>query len=198
MYLEFDNKKYVCRLFFLRVCDIVLSIVGLVVTLPIIAIVCLVAYAGSGSPLFFQERVGRQQKPFTIVKFRTMRKGTRAVGTHDVNATAITGVGRVLRRTKMDELPQLLNVLAGQMSFVGPRPCLPMQVELIAERQKRGVYDARPGVTGLAQINDVDMSTPRKLARYDALMIGNMTLGSYFYYIFATVLGKGLGDRVKS
>ena len=125
-----------------------------------------------------------------------MKKGTLSVGTHDVDSTAITSLGKVLRRTKLDELPQLFNVALGQMSLVGPRPCLPTQTELISERRKRGVFKVRPGITGLAQISGVDMSTPRKLARYEAIMIDNMSLKSYFYYIAATALGKGLGDRV--
>ena len=97
----------------------------------------------------------------------------------------------------MDELPQLFNVLLGHMSLVGPRPCLSSQKELIEERNQRGVFKIRPGITGLAQINGIDMSTPRKLARYDALMINSMTLRLYAKLIISTILGQGHGDRVK-
>jgi lipopolysaccharide/colanic/teichoic acid biosynthesis glycosyltransferase len=150
----------------------------------------------TGSPIFLQQRVGRNQKPFTLVKFRTMRKDTASVASHLASASAITSFGHFLRRTKLDELPQLWNVLKGEMSLVGPRPCLFNQEELIEERQSRGVLAARPGITGLAQVNDIDMSTPRLLAETDQKMLENLTIGAYFKYIFMTVAGKGAGDRV--
>ena len=161
-------------------------------------IIYMIGLIDTGSPLFFQQRVGKNQQLFTLVKFRTMKKDTVSVGTHDVDLAAITGIGKVLRRTKLDEFPQLFNVLLGHMSFVGPRPCLPTQRKLVSEREKRGVYGVRPGITGLAQINEVDMSTPRKLARYDAIMIRNLSPRTYFYFILATALGKGSGDRVNT
>ena len=102
-----------------------------------------------------------------------------------------------LRRTKLDELPQLWNVLKGEMSFVGPRPCLFNQTELIAERRSRGVFEARPGITGLAQVSNIDMSTPKLLAEIDAHMLKELTMPAYFKYIFMTVGGKGSGDVVK-
>jgi lipopolysaccharide/colanic/teichoic acid biosynthesis glycosyltransferase len=126
-----------------------------------------------------------------------MSPGTQSVGTHLVDSTSITKLGHFLRKTKLDELPQLFNVIRGDMSLVGPRPCLLNQLELIEERDKRGVYTVRPGITGLAQVNHVDMSTPRKLAIYDGLMIRNFTLCNYLYLILATSIGRGKGDRVK-
>jgi len=150
----------------------------------------------TGSPIFRQQRVGRNQKPFTLVKFRTMKKDTASVASHLASANAITPFGHFLRRTKLDELPQLWNVLKGEMSLVGPRPCLFNQEELIDERESRGVLSARPGITGLAQVNDIDMSTPRLLAETDQKMLKNLTVGAYFKYIFMTVAGKGAGDRV--
>ncbi len=101
---------------------------------------------------------------------------TQSFGTHLVDSTSITITGRLLRNTKLDELPQLVNVLPGQMSLVGPRPCLPNQEELVHECEASGVFATRPGITGLAQINDVDMSTPRKLARYDKILIEKLNL----------------------
>jgi lipopolysaccharide/colanic/teichoic acid biosynthesis glycosyltransferase len=118
------------------------------------------------------------------------------VASHLASADAITPFGRFLRRTKLDELPQLWNVLKGEMSLVGPRPCLFNQQELIAEREARGVFGARPGITGLAQVNEIDMSTPQLLAETDQTMLQNLTVGAYFKYIFMTVAGKGAGDRV--
>ena len=151
----------------------------------------------TGSPLFRQERLGVDQKPFNLLKFRSMHLNTQAIATHLVQVNAITNWGRFLRRSKLDELPQLLNVLKGDMSFVGPRPNLFNQAELIKERSKRGVYGLRPGITGLAQIHKIDMSTPQLLAETDAKMIIQLNIFNYFKYIFLTLFGKGFGDRVR-
>jgi len=123
---------------------------------------------------------------------------TGSVGTHLVDAASITKLGRFLRKTKLDELPQLFNVLLGHMSLVGPRPCLPNQTELVGEREKRSVFKVRPGITGLAQVNEVDMSNPRKLARYEQLMIERMGLNLYVKLIITTAFGKGRSDRVRT
>jgi lipopolysaccharide/colanic/teichoic acid biosynthesis glycosyltransferase len=108
----------------------------------------------------------------------------------------ITKLGRVLRKTKLDELPQLINVLLGSMSFVGPRPNLYNQLDLINHRSIKGVYKVRPGITGLAQINNIDMSTPELLAKIDGEMIQDMSLVNYFKYIMKTVTGSGSGDAI--
>lgn len=181
----------------IRLFDVVFAVLGLVVGFPALLVITLIGLFDTGSPIFRQERVGRNRKPFILVKFRTMRPETASVASHLADASAITPLGRFLRRTKLDELPQLWNVLKGEMSLVGPRPCLFSQEELIAEREQRGVLNARPGITGLAQINDIDMSTPRLLAETDAKMLSGMSIKTYFYYIVMTVLGRGAGDRVK-
>lgn len=181
----------------IRFLDVVFALAGLVIGFPVLVVLWVLGLRDTGSPLFRQERVGRNKKPFTLVKFRTMRKDTASVASHLASANAITPFGRFLRRTKLDELPQLWNVLKGEMSLVGPRPCLFNQEELVAEREERGVLDARPGITGLAQISDIDMSTPRLLAETDARMLADLTVGNYFRYIFLTITGKGSGDRVK-
>ena len=182
----------------LRLLDLVFSITGLVLGAPVLLVIYVVGLFDTGSPLFRQERVGRDQRPFTLVKFRTMRPDTVSVASHLADASAITRLGAFLRSTKLDELPQLWNVLKGDMSLVGPRPCLFNQVELINERAARAVFDARPGITGLAQVSNIDMSTPKLLAETDARMLQNLGLSSYFKYIFMTVGGKGAGDRVKA
>ncbi len=182
----------------LRLFDIFFAVIGLIFGLPVFLFVLLIGLFDTGSPLFFQERVGRHRKPFTLVKFRTMKKDTASVGTHLADASAITPLGRFLRRTKLDELPQLWNVLTGDMSLVGPRPCLFNQEKLIDARDARGVFAARPGITGLAQINEIDMSTPELLAQTDAKMLQGLTVISYFRYIIATVCGKGAGDRIRN
>ena len=182
----------------IRFLDVVLSGLGLVVTAPLMLVLWLLGWRDTRSPLCRQERVGRHQRPFTLVKFRTMRLDTASVATHLAEASAVTPFGRFLRRTKLDELPQLWNVLKGEMSLVGPRPCLPNQEELIAERQKRGVFEVPPGITGLAQVNGIDMSEPARLAEVDERMIRTLTLKDYFRYLVLTVTGKGSGDRVRS
>lgn len=180
----------------IRLFDFFFSLLGLVFGFPVLLILWVVGFFDTGSPLFRQERVGRNKKPFTLVKFRTMKKDTASVASHLASADAITPFGHFLRRTKLDELPQLWNVLKGEMSLVGPRPCLFNQEELIAERESRGVLAARPGITGLAQVNDIDMSTPELLAETDQKMLASLSVGAYFKYIFMTVAGRGAGDRV--
>jgi O-antigen biosynthesis protein WbqP len=152
----------------IRVFDFVFSLFGLVLGFPVFLLLFVVGYFDTGAPLFKQERVGRYQKPFTLVKFRTMKLNTVSVATHLADASAITKFGHFLRKTKLDELPQLWNVL-----------------------------NVRPGITGLAQVNEIDMSTPDLLAETDQAMIVSLSLSDYFGYIVKTVLGKGGGDRIK-
>ncbi|CEG52543.1 Sugar transferase [Stutzerimonas xanthomarina] len=180
----------------IRVFDFVFSLLGLLVGLPVLLVLTVIGLFDTGSPIFRQVRVGRNQKPFTLVKFRTMKVDTASVATHLASSASITRFGHFLRKSKLDELPQLWNVLKGEMSLVGPRPGLFNQEELTAERAKRGVFNVRPGITGLAQVSDIDMSTPVLLAETDKQMIQSLTLASYFKYIFMTVAGKGSGDRV--
>ncbi|WP_386693248.1 MULTISPECIES: sugar transferase [unclassified Lonepinella] len=180
-----------------RLFDFLFSFLGLICLSPVMLILYIIGLFDTGSPIFAQERVGKNKKPFTLYKFRTMHKNTASVASHLASTSSITKFGSFLRRSKLDELPQLLNVLLGDMSLVGPRPNLFNQEELIKERESRGVYLVRPGITGLAQINEIDMSTPELLAKTDAEMINTLTVKKYFEYIFATVSGKGSGDRVK-
>lgn len=180
----------------LRLFDFIFAFFGLLFLWPVLLVLILIGYFDTGSPLFFQTRVGRNQKPFTLIKFRTMPVDTQSVATHLVGANSVTKLGAFLRKTKLDELPQLINVVKGEMSLVGPRPNLFNQIELIEEREKRRVYSVRPGITGLAQVNEIDMSEPEKLAQWDQEMIQTMTVKNYFSYIIQTVLGKGAGDRI--
>ena len=181
----------------LRVFDLVFSLMGLLLGSPLRLVIYMAGLFDTGLPFFQQVRVGRNERPFTLLKFRTMRPETPSVASHLADISAITPLGLFLRRTKLDELPQLWNVLKGEMSLVGPRPCLFNQTELIGERASRGVFNVRPGITGLAQVNNIDMSTPKLLAETDAQMLKKLTLFAYFKYIFMTVGGKGSGDAVK-
>jgi len=148
-----------------------------------------------GPAIFAQRRVGQNGHIFTCYKFRTMAVGTAHVATHFATAASVTRAGRFLRRTKLDELPQIANVFLNQMSLVGPRPCLPMQEELIARRDKRGVLRLKPGITGLAQINDIDMSNPARLAAWDDRYRVFRTLKADLLILLRTVVGGGSGDR---
>jgi lipopolysaccharide/colanic/teichoic acid biosynthesis glycosyltransferase len=182
----------------IRFLDVCFSLLGLMLCWPLLVLLALLGWFDTGSPIFQQKRVGRYQQSFTLVKFRTMRLGTASVATHLAQANSITPLGRFLRRTKLDELPQLWNVLVGDMSLVGPRPCLPNQTDLIYAREAQGVFGVRPGITGLAQVSGIDMSTPELLAQTDAHMLNSLTVRAYFSYIMQTLKGKGAGDRVRA
>ena len=171
-----------------RLFDFLFSFIGLFILSPILILLFVIGLIENGSPLFKQYRVGKNQKLFLLIKFRTMQRGTRSVATHLINPSMITPFGYFLRNTKLDELPQLYNVLIGNMSLVGPRPCLSNQEELISERKKKGVFNVRPGITGLAQISGVNMKTPALLAETDLEMIIKMNSYFYFYYIFKTII----------
>jgi O-antigen biosynthesis protein WbqP len=182
-----------------RAFDLVVAAVGIVVLSPFILAAVAVARSTSPGPgIFSQVRIGQDGRPFRCHKLRTMYVDTPSVPTHDAAVSHITPVGRFLRRTKLDELPQLWNVLRGEMSFVGPRPCLPSQIELIEERRMRGVLALKPGITGLSQIRGIDMSTPVKLAESDADYLRRASFGLDLNILFRTVFsGDGRGDRVK-
>jgi len=181
----------------IRLLDILFSLLGLFFGFPILIIITIIAYFDTGSPIFRQVRVGRNKKSFTLVKFRTMRKDTDSVASHLVSSSSITNFGGFLRKSKLDELPQLWNVFKGNMSLVGPRPGLFNQEELTAAREKCAVFNVRPGITGLAQIKKIDMATPELLALTDKQMIESLTLSKYFAYIIKTVTGSGFGDAVR-
>ena len=180
-----------------RLVDFLAAFFGLLILWPVLLIVTIIGLFDTGSPIFVQTRVGKKQKPFKLIKFRTMSVDTKSVASHLASNASITRLGAFLRKTKIDELPQLINVLKGEMSLVGPRPNLFNQEELIKERDAQGVYDVLPGITGLAQVQNIDMSTPKLLAETDKQMIDTLTIKSYFKYILMTVTGSGSGDAVK-
>ena len=174
-----------------RLTDTLFAVIGLILLLVPMLLVTFFCYLDTGSPLFCQRRLGREQKIFVIFKFRTMKCDTPSLPTHLVGAKASTALGRFLRRYKIDELPQLANVLLGQMSLVGPRPGLESQIQLTREREIRGVFAVRPGITGLSQIRNIDMSDPKRLATCDAEMIRTLNFPRYLKIILVTITGIG-------
>ncbi len=170
----------------IRLFDILLSLAGLILFLPLFLLILLIGWLDTGSPIFLQKRVGLNLEIFLLVKFRTMKLNTLSLASHLVDKSNITFYGYYLRKFKLDELPQLWNVLKGDMSLVGPRPCLPSQKRLIKERKIRKVFKVKPGITGLAQITGITMKEPKILGKTDFKMIKKMNLTNYFYYIFKT------------
>lgn len=182
-----------------RSVDVLVAALTGVLAIPVVGVLALFILVETRSnPIFSQERVGQHGRRFRMFKLRTMTVDTPERATHEVSAGSVTRLGRVLRASKLDELPQFWNVLRGDMSLVGPRPCLPSQSALIAERERRGVDALRPGITGVSQLRGLDMSDPGKLAQTDATYLTLQSLGFDLRLIVATALGGGFGDRIRS
>jgi len=183
------NKKI--YFFFKRLIDIILSLLGLTILFPFFIIFAIIIKIESKGQVFFkQKRVGRNKEFFTIYKFRTMRTDTpKDMPTHMLsNAESyITKFGGFMRKTSIDELPQIINILQGKMSIIGPRPALWNQEDLIEEREKYGANNVRPGLTGLAQISGRDeLEIPVK-ARIDGEYIEKMSLWLDIKIFFKTI-----------
>ena len=176
--------------------DYFLSFALLIFLLPLLLLIYIVILLDIGSPLFIQKRVGKNKKIFYLLKFRTMKIGTPSLASHKINSSYVSYTGKFLRKFKLDELPQLINVLKGEMSLVGPRPNLPIQKDLIKARDKYNLYRFKPGITGLSQINKIDMSNPELLAESDNKMMININQIAYLKYLFRTFIGKGSGDAM--
>ena len=182
----------------IRLVDFIAALIGIIVLSPFILLIAIILYLEHRKPFFIQKRVGKNMVEFTLIKFRSMSPKAANLPTHEISADLITRTGKFIRASKLDELPQLWNVLKGEMSLVGPRPCLPTQEDLIQERDALGVFSLRPGITGPAQVKNIDMSTPKKLALEDSQMVGNLTLFSYLKYVLMTITGSGQGDKVRT
>ena len=181
-----------------RMFDIVLALALAPLALPAILLAAAaVRWECAGSPIFAQARLGRHQKVFRCLKLRTMRADTPQGASHLIGSATVTRVGRFLRGTKLDELPQLWNVLRGEMSFVGPRPGLPVQRDLTRARAARGVFDAVPGITGLAQVQGIDMSDPDRLAEVDRHYIEARSMALDLWLMLRTITGGGQGDAAR-
>ena len=138
-----------------RLFDVIMSILALLVLSPLLAVVSLIVFLDDGAPVVFrQDRVGKGDVLFKVCKFRTMRRDTRNAGFHELRGTdCFTRTGRLLRKLSLDELPQLWNILKGEMSFVGPRPLIPEEGEIRRMRAAEDIYSVLPGLTGWAQVN---------------------------------------------
>ncbi len=177
--------------FFKRVIDLTLSFIGIIVLIPVWIVLGLAIFVTDPGPIFFkQKRVGKKKKLFKILKFRTMKKSTpHDVPTHLLENPEqyITKVGKFLRKTSLDELPQIFNIFAGQMSIIGPRPALWNQDDLVAERDKYGANDVKPGLTGWAQINGRDeLEIPVK-AKLDGEYVEKLSFGFDLKCFFGTI-----------
>lgn len=194
------GKTDMYKNFFKRFIDILLSLGGIALLwLPMLVLAIVIKLDSKGPVFFRQKRVGKGKTHFNILKFRTMRTDTpHDAPTHELSDPAkwITKVGAFLRKTSLDELPQLFNILAGQMSVIGPRPALWNQYDLIEERDKYGANDVRPGLTGWAQINGRDeLEIPVK-ARLDGEYVERMSFAFDVKCFFGTVTSVLRSDGV--
>ena len=193
-----DIGKNFTYLFVKRMTDLFFAIVvALFLGWALVLIWGIIRLQSSGPGLFIQDRVGQHGKVFSCYKFRTMKLGTRQAGTHEITASSVTTLGAFLRKTKIDELPQIWNIICNEMSLIGPRPCLPMQKTLVEARARRGVLDIKPGISGLAQIQNVDMSDPERLAALDARYKSLRCLVLDAKIMLATAVGGGQGDKTR-
>lgn len=172
-----------------RALDIIMSLCAIIVLSPIFIITALIVIISDGMPVIYkQNRVGKDAVLFTIYKFRTMKNGTRVAATNELkeSQSQITSCGGFLRKTSLDELPQLFNILKGDMSFVGPRPLIPEEEDIHALRLEHGVYAVRPGLTGLAQVNGRDKVSIEEKVRLDSEYVNTRTLGLDIKIFFKT------------
>ena len=174
-----------------RFFDFTVSLVLIIILFPLFLLLSLIVLIDAGSPVIFRQyRVGKDNKLFYIYKFRTMRRGVRNVATAELTDSEkyITKSGRILRKTSLDELPQLVNVLRGDMSFVGPRPLIPEEKEIRALRKEYNVYSVRPGITGWAQINGRDSLSIEEKALFDKEYIDKQSLAFDIKILIKTVM----------
>jgi O-antigen biosynthesis protein WbqP len=169
----------------------IICLIGLMVILPFLVIASIFICLEDGFPVFFkQKRIGLNKKIFTIYKIRTLKRNAPQVGTHEIEDHYKLTVGRIVRTLKLDEFPQLFNVIRGDLNLIGPRPGLESQLALEEARMVQGVFETKPGITGLAQVLGYDMSTPEMLAKVDKLYVNHKSiklntiifLGTFFKY----------------
>lgn len=173
-----------------RVLDFLISLFALIILSPLFLVVSVGVLISDGSPVFFrQKRVGKNNELFEIYKFRTMKRGTENVASNDLSDAdvKITRFGKILRATSIDELPQLLNILNGSMSLIGPRPLIPEETRIRELREKYNVYSVRPGITGWAQVNGRDNVSAEKKALLDKEYVEKQSLMFDIKIFFMTI-----------
>lgn len=174
-----------------RLFDFTVSLALIIMLLPIFILISIVIAIDAGRPVIYKQyRVGKDNKLFYIYKFRTMKNNTRLAATKDLTEadSVITKSGRILRKTSLDELPQLFNVLRGDMSFVGPRPLIPEEKKIRILRKKHGIYSVRPGITGWAQVNGRDMLSDKEKTLFDKEYIDKQSIAFDIKIMFKTVM----------
>ena len=179
--------------------------IGLFLVSPIILISIFIILCEDGLPVvFIQRRYGKKMKVFNLIKTRTMYKTAPNLGTHEVENSYYLKFGSILRKFKIDELPQLLNVVKGDLDLIGPRPGLPNQLELRKAREEYNIFSVNPGITGLSQVLGFDMSNPKILAKLDSIYISNKNFKldiliflATFSSIFRKKLEKQFNDEIK-
>lgn len=175
-----------------------LALVGLAILLPLILLSILAVVLEDGFPVFFvQQRLGKNKKTFNLLKIRTMYVATPNLGTHEIDKDNYLKTGVLLRKLKIDELPQVLNFIKGDINLIGPRPGLPNQTELRDFRSQENIFDIKPGITGLGQVLGYDMSNPSLLSKIDSLYVKNKSVKldilifmSTFFRTFKVILYK--------
>lgn len=174
-----------------RIFDFTVSLLMLIILSPVFLIVSVLILFDAGAPVIFRQyRVGKDNKLFYVYKFRTMKNDTRNASTEDLKEaeSCITKSGRILRKTSLDELPQLFNILIGNMSFVGPRPLIPEEKEIRKLRAEYGVFSVKPGMTGLAQVNGRDMLSIEEKALFDKEYVEKQSFWFDIKIMFKTVI----------
>ena len=175
------------RHFFKNLLDFFIAFTALLVLSPLlIPIIVLLALANRGKPFFFQKRPGKDERIFNIIKFKTMTDEKDRKGNLLPDDKRLTGVGKFVRKTSIDEIPQLINVLKGDMSLIGPRPLLPQYLPLYSERQKKR-HEVKPGITGWAQVNGRNAISWTKKFEYDVWYVENLSFGLDVSIIFKTI-----------
>ena len=151
-----------------------ICLIGLILISPFLLVCCSLIFLEDGTPFFFkQKRLGLHQSIFKIYKLRTLKKGAPQVGTHELDESFKLRTGKIIRALKLDEFPQLLNVVKGELNLVGPRPGLDSQIKLRESRELLSIFETKPGITGLSQILGYDMSNPEELAKVDKIYVEN-------------------------
>ena len=169
----------------------IICLAVLMLMFPIMVFASLLIFVEDGLPIFFrQERLGKNKKIFTIYKIRTMKNDAPQLGTHAVSKNFLLKIGKFIRKIKLDEFPQLINVIIGDINLVGPRPGLVTQEILSSERDKKNIFNIKPGITGLAQILGYDMSNPKKLSEIDMIYMKKKSKYVNFMILLGTFFSK--------